>query len=1135
MRPTRPWPLLLAGLFLTVACGDEDDDVKDDGGGTPAILGAVVSTTEDTPVSGMVPVEGGGVTSVVVEQPPAHGTLVMTLGTEFVYTPATDYVGTDFAVVLVHARGVELRGAVTVTITPVNDAPRVAGGLTVEEDGLLRVAADTLALTDPDSPASTLSVTLLPGGAAYTAIGDILRPPPSFVGELTAAVVLSDGSATAIGSVNVTVTPVNDPPTNIVPIPQRTPIDAPFAFDGNLAVSDLDAGDAPLLVMLTTDTGTFTLAALDGLTLQAGTGTDDGAVTMTGARDAINAALDGFTVSPPSGFTGIITLTLRTDDQGATGAGGARVDEDTFLLGVGGVDLPPFNTVPDTAECDEDGAMVFAAGTASEISVIDIDLTAADSIAITLEATQGVIDLQTTSGLSFSNGSGSGTGDTAMSFEGTLAAVNAALDGLTFTPSANYAGAATVRLLSTSNALSDDDTVAVTVRAVNDAPVVTGPAALTLPNNVPHALTGGETVSIADVDAAGSIVRVGVTAANGGVTVDTSAVSVVSSSATQVVVDGTIASLNTALTSLTFTPTSGFVGSATLTIAVTDNGNIGAGGAAVDDLVIGITLFDANSPPTAAADTYASRGNTVLTVAAASGVLANDSDADGTIAGATAETVSSTLGGSVTIASDGSFTYLPPVGVGNAATPVADGFAYTVRDDDGATTAGNVTVNLGQVIWYVDGAQAGDGRSSSAFETLDDAVAEADAGDIIYVSGGPYLGSIVVPAGVELVGSGVALDRGPNGTLAAGTAPTIDGTGIAVITLASGCTLRGIRIAPLTDPGYPGIVVDGTGAVSIVSVEVRKHSPGILVKNTPSFVGITSSTIADTAGDALSLVRDTPGNSDVSLSDVRFEDTRLGNGILARATNSGSLGIVAEGLRARRIDTNGVDAAAIGTNSLISLVVATSDFANDTAAAIGDTAIRVVAAGTGAIANFDIDHDTFDAWPGAAVSVEASDPGSAITGRIRDNIITSSVPSAFQVAAVSVLVDAPSASGAGTGIVVVSDNNITVGADGGLALDIKSRDGASHVLDTVVTRNDLHAAGTDAFSFTGSSGADLCLDLTANNATSGAVAYQVTSGGPTMTIPNLVSDVETFLASVNTGAPVSFSGSAADGPDCAVP
>ena len=349
MRPTRPWPLFLAGLLLTVACGDEDDDVHDDGGGTPGILGAVITTAEDTPVSGIVPVEGGGVTAVVVEQPPAHGTLVMTLGTEFVYTPAADYVGADFAVVLVHARGVELRGGVTITVTPVNDAPRVAGTLTVEEDGLLRVAADTLTITDPDSPASTLTVTLLPGGAAYSATGDVLRPPPNFVGQLTARVLLSDGSATAAGSATVTVTAVNDAPTNTVPIPQRTPVDTPFAFDGNVAVNDLDAADSPLLVMLTTDAGTFSLASLDGVTLQAGTGTDDVAVTMSGTSNAINTALDGLSVSPPAAFSGIITLTLRTDDQGATGAGGARIDEDTFLLGVGGVDLPPFNTVPDTA------------------------------------------------------------------------------------------------------------------------------------------------------------------------------------------------------------------------------------------------------------------------------------------------------------------------------------------------------------------------------------------------------------------------------------------------------------------------------------------------------------------------------------------------------------------------------------------------------------------------------------------------------------------------------------------------------------------------------------------------------------------------------------------------------------------
>ena len=79
-----------------------------------------------------------------------------------------------------------------------------------------------------------------------------------------------------------------------------------------------------------------------------------------------------------------------------------------------------------------------------------------------------------------------------------------------------------------------------------------------------------------------------------------------------------------------------------------------------------------------------------------------------------AETVSSANGGSATLQSDGSFTYLPAAGfTGN------DTFTYHASDGT-ATSAGTVTVNVASRVWYVDNslAPAGDGRSTSPFNTL---------------------------------------------------------------------------------------------------------------------------------------------------------------------------------------------------------------------------------------------------------------------------------------------------------------------------------------------------------------------------------------------------------------------------------
>ena len=67
---------------------------------------------------------------------------------------------------------------------------------------------------------------------------------------------------------------------------------------------------------------------------------------------------------------------------------------------------------------------------------LDGSLAAGD--VVTLSVTNGALTLAGTSGLTFTNGDG--TADAAMAFQGTLAGVNAALDGLIYSPSSNYSG-----------------------------------------------------------------------------------------------------------------------------------------------------------------------------------------------------------------------------------------------------------------------------------------------------------------------------------------------------------------------------------------------------------------------------------------------------------------------------------------------------------------------------------------------------------------------------------------------------------------------------------------------------------------------------------------------------------------------
>lgn len=91
-----------------------------------------------------------------------------------------------------------------------------------------------------------------------------------------------------------------------------------------------------------------------------------------------------------------------------------------------------------------------------------------DDVQISLSSTNGPLTLSGTTGLAFSTGDG--TNDASMVFTGTLANVNAALAGLTYTPDKNYDGPASLSLTTddqghngSGGALSDSDSVAITV------------------------------------------------------------------------------------------------------------------------------------------------------------------------------------------------------------------------------------------------------------------------------------------------------------------------------------------------------------------------------------------------------------------------------------------------------------------------------------------------------------------------------------------------------------------------------------------------------------------------------------------------------------------------------------------------
>jgi len=102
-----------------------------------------------------------------------------------------------------------------------------------------------------------------------------------------------------------------------------------------------------------------------------------------------------------------------------------------------------------------------------------------------------------------------------------------------------------------------------------------------------------------------------------------------------------------------------------------------------------ITVQDQNRAPTAANDDYSTEQDVVLNVPAGTGVLINDSDADGDTFTITAFDATSAQGGSVTVNADGSFSYTPP-----ASYIGSDSFTYTLEDNFGGSNTATVSLTV---------------------------------------------------------------------------------------------------------------------------------------------------------------------------------------------------------------------------------------------------------------------------------------------------------------------------------------------------------------------------------------------------------------------------------------------------------
>ncbi len=165
------------------------------------------------------------------------------------------------------------------------------------------------------------------------------------------------------------------------------------------------------------------------------------------------------------------TRTARFVVSNASGISSGAAD---VSITVSAVNDAPVHSVPGAQTTAEDGVLIFSSGNGNLITMSDEDA-GSGSLQVSLGVSHGTLTLAGLSGLSFS--SGDGTGDATMVFTGTLADINTALAGLSYTPTAGYNGSDTLSIATSDQGntgsggnLSDTDSVAITVAALIPTP-----------------------------------------------------------------------------------------------------------------------------------------------------------------------------------------------------------------------------------------------------------------------------------------------------------------------------------------------------------------------------------------------------------------------------------------------------------------------------------------------------------------------------------------------------------------------------------------------------------------------------------------------------------------------------------------
>ncbi len=771
----------------------------------PIAVNDTVTTAEDTLVS-VYPLandsdpDGDTIWISTVSQG-AHGQVGAT-ATMFNYLSAANYNGTDTLTYTMNdGNGRTASATVTITITPVPDPPVAAtDNVATPEDAVL-VVSPLANDSDPDGDAfSILSVaTALHGTLAINGNGTVTYTPvANYNGTDRFDYTIQDATGrTATGRVNITLTPVNDPPDAVN---DSVSVNEDVSVTVFVRNNDTDPDGDLTFVQSVTQGAQGTVTMSGGLPLYTPAanyfGPDSFTYTLSDGKGGTDVATVSVTVNnvqdSPSASPDAATTLEDTPADVSVLANDSDADGNT--LTVFAVSAATHGTVTLTAttvryvpQANYFGPDAFTYsvndGTGRSVSGVAVSITVTpvnDGPTAGNDAGSVAEDGSVT--LSVLGNDGDLDGDplaVISTSQGSNGTVSFNAGGVTYTPAANFHGLDSFTYtIGDGNGGTATASVSLTVTSVNDGPNAVGDSAITSEDNsVTIAVLANDT----DVDGDALVVQGVTQATRGSVAINA---------------NGT----------LTYTPNAGTFGTDGFTYTIRDTTGLLAT-ASVTVAVAGV-----NDPPDAINDSAtiyeASGGVTIL-------VLANDTDPDANAL--TVTTVSTPAHGTASVNPDNTVSYVPV-----ASYSGSDSFTYTISDGT-ATDIATVTVQVKDAISRV--------AVLSTHSLWIQTGADILSGDVVtnQVGGSPFLnassevsiaGSATTAAGWDVQGNKV--------TFAAGAVVASD---VYSNQLINSGTVSGALYSPLALPVFPTLPTfltstPGTSDVTVATNGTRVLAPG---------------------------------------------------------------------------------------------------------------------------------------------------------------------------------------------------------------------------------------------------------------------------------------------------------------------